>query len=284
MYNGLVSYFNPLKQLSYTRKDVINWYNEHIRPENITLMISGDVNYIYIKKLINEYFGDWEPNSTIAEKKEYNIKVTDNSGINVSFTSLIDETEARILILKKTTELNDFWNPAIQMALYVFIKDRREKIIQNIDMAGWMGYGWQQTNRMPYMQVEAEIPYDYLDRYYSELISEFENLSNNSITDEELRSAIITRINDYQNKIYDTGELNEMVQHYYNQNGYSLEKISQMIDDIKAVTLEDVNVAAKKVFDPNNFIMSIAGNQDSCANFLSQFQNIEYYEATEELR
>ena len=74
------------------------------------------------------------------------------------------------------------------------------------------------------------------------------------------------------------------MQYYYYKNGYSLAKFPQMIDDIRAVTLEDVNAAAKKVFDPNNFIMSIAGNQDSCATFLSQFQNIEYYERVEEIR
>ena len=79
-------------------------------------------------------------------------------------------------------------------------------------------------------------------------------------------------------------DLDDFVQYYYNQNGYSLEKIPQMIDDINAVTLDEVNAAAKKVFDPNNFVMSIVGNQDSCATFLGQFSNIEYYEAAEEIR
>jgi len=247
-------------------------------------MISGDVNYINIKKLINEYFSDWEPNSTIAQQQEYNIRVTDSSGINVSFILFKKETEARIVILKKTTELNDFWNPAMQMALHIFGKDRHKKIHQIIDKAGWIGGSWFQSNRTPYMYVESSIPYNYLDRYYSELISEFENLSNNSITEKELKSAQITKINDYKNKTYDPKKLNTYVQYYYNKNGYSLAKFPQMIDDIRAVTLEDVNAAAKKVFDPNNFIMSIAGNQDSCATFLSQFKNIEYYERAEEIR
>ena len=285
MYGGLIQYFNPGEQLSYSRKKAVNWYNDYIRPENITLMISGDINYIYIKKLINEYFSDWEPSVELSENKESNnIKVIDNSGINITFTSLEDETEARILILKKTTELNEFWDPAMQMALYVFSQSRREKIYQKIDKAGWIGCNWAQSNRMPYFNVYSGMYYNYLDKFYSELISEFENLSNNSITDEELRSAKITRINDYQNKLYDINKLEDFIQYYYNQNGYSLEKIPQMIDDINAVTLDEVNAAAKKVFDPDNFVMSIAGNQDSCATFLGQFSNIEYYEAAEEIR
>ena len=285
MYSGLIQYFDPAEQLSYSRKEAVNWYNEHIRPENITLMISGDINYIYIKKLINEYFSDWEPSVEISENKESNnIKVIDNSGINITFTSLEDETEARILILKETTELNKFWDPAMQMALYVFAKSRRNKINQKIDKAGWIGYGWAQSNRMPYFNITGNMPYSHLGKFYRELIAGFEDLSNNSITDEELRSAKITRINDYQNRLYDINELEDFVQYYYNNNGYSLEKIPQMIDDINAVTLDEVNAAAKKVFDPDNFVMSIAGNQDSCATFLGQFSNIEYYEAAEEIR
>ena len=57
-----------------------------------------------------------------------------------------------------------------------------------------------------------------------------------------------------------------------------------MLTEINAVTIEEVNAAAKKVFDPNNFVMAIVGNKDSCATFLGQFPNIEYYERAEEIR
>ena len=38
------------------------------------------------------------------------------------------------------------------------------------------------------------------------------------------------------------------------------------------------------MFDPNNFMMVVIGNKDSCSTFLEQFENVEYYEQTEELR
>ena len=49
------------------------------------------------------------------------------------------------------------------------------------------------------------------------------------------------------------------------------------------MTLDETNAAAAKIFDPNNFIMVVIGNKDSCATFLEQFQDIEYYEQFEEL-
>ncbi len=32
-------------------------------------MVSGDVNAIYVKKMVDKYFGDWQPSNTIPEKE-----------------------------------------------------------------------------------------------------------------------------------------------------------------------------------------------------------------------
>ena len=96
-----------------------------------------------------------------------------------------DEDKAQIRILKKTTELDQFWDPAVQMALYVFGyigNSRRHKIHQSLDKAGWIGVDWSQSNRMPFMGINAEMEYSYLEKFYFELISEFKNLTNNSIS------------------------------------------------------------------------------------------------------
>ena len=44
------------------------------------------------------------------------------------------------------------------------------------------------------------------------------------------------------------------------------------------------NVELYKIFDPNNFMILVMGNQDSCATFLNRFDNVEYYKPGEELR
>ena len=49
-------------------------------------------------------------------------------------------------------------------------------------------------------------------------------------------------------------------------------------------TIDLKNEAAARMFDPDNFMMVVLGNRDSCTTFLEQFENVEYYEQTEELR
>ena len=63
-----------------------------------------------------------------------------------------------------------------------------------------------------------------------------------------------------------------------------MEKISEGLQKLNAVTLEDVNDAAARIYNPDNFILLVMGKKDSCSTFLEQFENVEYYEQTEELR
>lgn len=284
MFNGLISYFRPSTRMSYSKKDAMDWYSKYIKPENITLMISGDINVLYLKKILKEYFEQWEQSTSIIKSKEHSININHNSGIKVQLTNMENVSKPIVRITKKTTDLNNFWDPAIQMALYIFYKDRLERIQLKMNNAVNIGWGWEQSNRMPFTYITFESNYNLINDFYLELLSEFNDVSNNTITENDLNKAVKTRTNNYQQKIYDPKTLNTMVLYYYNENGYSLEKVAQLVDDIQAVTLEDVNLAAKKVFDPNNFIMTVAGNKDSLTTFLNQFKNIEYYKQAEEIR
>ena len=119
---------------------------------------------------------------------------------------------------------------------------------------------------------------------YNELKSEFKILSSNSITESELNYAKKTKINHYNNRLHNPRQLSTFIQDNYNLNGYSLDEISNKWKYIQSVTLKEINDVAAKMFDPNNFMMVVIGNKDSCETFLNQFQNVEYYDHTEELR
>ena len=63
-----------------------------------------------------------------------------------------------------------------------------------------------------------------------------------------------------------------------------MEKIRGALKNLNDVGLDEVNSAAAKIYNPNNFILLVMGKIDSCATFLEQFENVDYYEQTEELR
>jgi len=284
MFNNMFSPINA-KLFSYTKKEVKNWYFQYFRPEYTTLMISGDVNIINIKKLIKKNFGDWKSDQPLPDKRNYNINITNNSGIKIRFINTNLE-QAGLQITKRTTALGKFWDPAGTMAQIIFNEipnNRIDMIRKKMNNAGSFDKGWLISNRMPYAYNTYWINYSYLNDLYSEFIKEFKSISNNSIKMEELEAAKIWRINQYNNTIYDLANLNQHVLYYYTKNGYSIENLKNMQNDIRNVTLEEVHTAAKKIYDPENFVMVLTGKKDSCSTFLSQFESVQYYNSKDEI-
>ena len=132
-----------------------------------------------------------------------------------------------------------------------------------------------------------KIKYNDLSEYYDFIISEFGKMSQSSISEAELLAAKKIRSNEIKNsinKLNNPEDFTRYIQFGYNSNGFSLEKIETSYDEMNSVSLYEVNNAASRIYDPNNFILLLMGNKDSCATFLEQFKDFEYYERYEELR
>ena len=132
--------------------------------------------------------------------------------------------------------------------------------------------------------IAAKIKYNNLSEFYDLIISEFSKMSESSINEPELQSAKIIRSNEIKFSLYEPENYTKFIQRQYNINGFNLEKIKSSFDEINKVSLDEINNAASRIYDPNNFILLVMGNQDSCATFLEKFEDVEYYKQTEELR
>ena len=56
---------------------------------------------------------------------------------------------------------------------------------------------------------------------------------------------------------------------YHNKSSKEIRALNNLND----VGLEEVNSAAAKIYNTNNFILLVMGKRDSCAIFLEQFAN-----------
>ena len=247
----------------------------------------------------------------MPEVREYPINISSNSGIKLRFIDSKDRKDAKIRIIIRGPSYNDNWRHAGDLAGIVFgnqymdvdigfTADATPEFLQNYTKnAGFSsriakihqifnGYGVLYSNnysspRLSYTMLHSDTKYSDLSRLYHEIKSEFENLSNNSITELELEQAKAKRINYYKTRLDHLEKFSHFIQDNYNNNGFSINTISTLWEEVNRVTLDETNAAAAKIFDPNNFMMVVIGNKDSCTTFLDQFQDIEYYEQFEEL-
>ena len=271
-----------------SKKKLLKWHYNFITPENITIMVSGDVNAIYVKKMVDKYFGDWQPSNTIPEKRNYSINLNDKTGIKLRFIHVENNKDALIDIVKWAPSTSDKQLYAGILARDIFGADGFSSRLKNIhskfEYYGELYSSLRKHPTIPYIQIRGNIQYEELSRLYNELKNEFKILSNNSITESELEYAKKTKLNYYNNRLHNPRQLSTFIQDNYNLNGYSLDEISNKWKYIQNVTLKEVNDVAAKMFDSNSFMMVVIGNKDSCSTFLEHFENVEYYEHTEELR
>jgi len=268
-------------------QDLQNWHKSIIQPEKTTLMITGDVNYLYVKKIINDYFGDWKSLTAFPEKPEYKININDASGNKIRFVNMIDQPDAEIRIVVRSASIDEDWYFSSELAKTVFgwgNLGRLATIHEKMNKYGELKQKSSRTLPFNWTRIEGNINYNNLSTFYELITSEFNKMSSSSISEGDLISAKKIRSNDMKSNLNEPEAYTKFIQRAYNINGFSLEEIEASFDKINNVSLDEINNAASKIYDPNNFILLVMGNQDSCATFLEQFDDVEYYEQAEELR
>ena len=287
LYINHTSKIDPKYVHKITKQDVQNWHKSIIQPEKTTLMITGDVNYLYVKKIINDYFGDWKSLTAFPERPEYKININDTSGIKVRFVNMINHPDAEIRIVVRSAVIDEDWYFSSELAKTVFgwgNLGRLATIHEKLNKYGELKQKSSRTLPFNWTRIEGNINYNNLSTFYELITSEFNKMSSSSISEEDLKSAKKIRLNEIKSNLSKPEAYTKFIQRAYNINGFSLEKIEASFDKINNVSLDEINNAASKIYDPNNFILLVMGNQDSCATFLEQFDDVEYYERAEELR
>ena len=241
-------------------------------------MITGDVNYLYVEKIINDYFSNW---SSLTDTRERPAdKINENSGIKMRFVNMKGLHDANIWIGLKPASIHDDWYFPSELAQTVFSSvnlGRLATIQERLDGFEKLELKWGNT-------IAVKIKYNDLSEYYDFIISEFGKMSQSSISEAELLAAKKIRSINSINKLNNPEDFTRYIQFGYNSNGFSLEKIETSYDEMNSVSLDEVNNAASRIYDPNNFILLLMGNRDSCATFLERFKDVEYYEQEEEVR
>ena len=269
---------HPRYLFKIKKRDLQNWHRDHIQPERTTLMITGDVNYLYVEKIINDYFSNWSSLTDTRERPED--KINENSGIKMRFVNMKGLHDANIWIGLKPASIHDDWYFPSELAQTVFSSvnlGRLATIQERLDGFEKLELKWDNT-------IAVKIKYNDLSEYYDFIISEFGKMSQSSISEAELLAAKKIRSINSINKLNNPEDFTRYIQFGYNSNGFSLEKIEASYDEMNSVSLDEVNNAASRIYDPNNFILLLMGNRDSCATFLERFEDVEYYEQEEEVR
>jgi zinc protease len=249
---------------SITKQDLINLHKKYIRPNDLTLLMVGDMTPEQMKELANKYFGNWKLSSDKFDKKDLpKVKELNKKEIKV-FTEK-DYTECTINI--GFSPYNDY-NPEDEDAISIM-----NYILAGSSLTSRMGvelrdkqgliYGikseiWDKVNNIAYWKFNTKTGPQNTKKVIKGIFTEIKKFFETGVTDDEIKTAK-QRMFGLLPFYAETPDDVAGIVFGFLQDKKPLDFFDKKADRIMKVTKEDVLRVAKKYFTLDRFIIVVDG-------------------------
>ena len=253
-------------------KKAKNWFFDKYSPNNTTLMISGNINPQYVKKLVARIFSDWQPSNEIQSEKS-----------NISTIIKQDSSQYRYVYCEKDTRIGligdaPSYNDPDYYAHWIIT---HSLALRNNNMLEWLPSANLETIYNPEAPIsilsftkDTESTLEELNTSYQKLYNTLQELSSGDISETELeiwkKEVNQAYLILYNNPI----KYSKLILKYLN-SGFDLDAIETELEKLNTVTLDDYNRVANKYFNPDNFKVIITANKEP-REFTNQFNGMSY--------
>ena len=263
-------------------EDVLEYYRKYFVPNNVYIVVIGDVEYKNIKSLVSEKFGDWKKGKIIPDPEPV---LTENVGLTeINFIDLPTATQSAIQVtnnvdLKMTDEdyfaalmANDILGGGGEGYLFKNLREDKGYTYGAYSSLGSSRYGVSK------FRAGAKVRNMVTDSAVSEIVKEISRIRLEKVDSELLKNA----------KAKYVGSFIRQAENPQTIAGYALNiKLNNLPDDyyesylenINSVTEGDVKKAANKYFKIGNTRIIVVGKgSDVVANLEEVGFPINYFD------
>jgi predicted Zn-dependent peptidase len=246
---------------SVTLGDVKNFYNTYFASNRAFLLISGDIENKEAKRLVKEYFGNWEakdvPKPTYPE-------VTDVSNTEINFVDVPNavQTELAVYNLSELKMIDDDYHAAL-VANYIFGGGFGSYLNMNLREENGYTYGAGSglgagRNYKSTFRATSKVRNEVTDSAVVETMKELKRIRTEYVSDEDLANAKAKFLGNFIMQSEDksvvadraiTIRTNDLDEDFY----------KDFIKNINEVTKEDVKRVANKYMKRENMRIVLVG-------------------------
>ena len=243
------------------RQDLVNFYQQYIRPESVILGIVGDFDTETMKSKVEQLFADWQVSTpaAIAKKPEATQAIT--SGVYL--ISKPELTQSSVLMGHLSDTLNNPDYPALSVMngllngfggrLFNEVRSRQGLAYSvygswnpNFDYPGKFSAGGQ-------TQTETTVP------FIKAILAEIDELQAKPVAEQELNSAKESILNSFVFNFQDPSQtLSRLMRYEY--FGYPEDFIFQYQRAVTKTTVKDIQRVARKYLKPEQTVILVVGN------------------------
>ncbi|MCW8131663.1 MAG: insulinase family protein [Planctomycetota bacterium] len=255
-----------------TREDLAAFHAANIHPGRMIMTVMGDFDPAAMREKLTQTFGAWPAGEKAPEpppvtlRKDEKVYVVDKPGINQTSIVMGHPLEIRRdhPDLPALTLVNEVLSGGMSARLFTEVRTKkglaysvRGRASANYDRPGLFSCLCLTRNEQALESIEA-------------IRFEVKRMRDEGVTQKELDEAREGLVNSFvfNNAEPDRVAANVRTLEFY---GYPLDFEKKQFEALQAVTLEQVNKAAKKYLDPEKLTMLAVGNGEALAKELAKF-------------
>ena len=266
-----------------TVEDVKTYYNTYFKPNIAYLAIVGDIDAKEAEKLVKEYFGKWEQgtvpaNTYQAPEAPEQIKV-----------AIVDRPASvqSVIKLGYPLEMNPAKEDYLSTRVLGYILGGGFNSRLNMKLREDKGYTYGARSSIgsdkliANFSASTSVRTEVTDSALTEMIYEIRNIVEEGITEEELEEAKANLSGSFGRSLENPSTIASFA---INIARYGLPEdyYSTYLQRLNALTVEDINAAAKKYIQPDNMHITIVGNGKEFKDKVAQFGEVKSYTNTGE--
>ena len=244
-----------------SRQDIIDFYQQYVRPENIILGIVGDFDTQEMQTKIASAFAEWK---VITPQPKLTIpSATQKHNSSVFLIERPDSTQSNVMLghLGDTFKNPDYAALSVMNGVLNGFGGRLFDEVRSRQGLAYSVYGlWSPNYDYPgkfasggQTQSATTVP------FIQAILQEIERLRTNTISEEELAKAKESILNSFVFNFQNPSQtLSRLMRYEYFD--YPQDFIFQYQDQVKATTIEDIQRVAQKYLQPEQIVTLVVGN------------------------
>lgn len=272
--NPLGRYFYKTQLQKITPTIIKEYYDFNFTPKNANLIITGSFDLATIKPIIEKYYGSWK--SEFGGANGVSLESPSIKKREIGFINRVGATQCALQWNKISPAVTDKDQLAFTIANSIFnevlFKEIREKGGETYSI----GSVQEASKYANILTITCSVRSNELFNTIELFDKTLTNFNTNPIDANTFKEAVYKRVVGIKRM-----ESPDEVSNFYNPLVYNFDKRKNLINDLNALTLEDIQKVIKKYFTPNIYKLVIAGDETKVTEQLVKINGLQKFSASD---
>ncbi len=272
--NPLGRYFYKTQIQKITPAIIKEYYDFNFTPKNANLIICGSFDVATIKPIIEKYYGSWK--SEFGGANGVSLESPSIKKREVGFVNRTGATQCALQWNKIAPAVTDKDQLAFSLANSIF----NDVLFKEIREKGGKTYGISSSQRSSkysnLFSIACSVRSNELVNTFILFDKTLTNFNATLIDEAKFKETVYKRVIAIKKM-----ESPDEVSNFYSPLVYNFEKRKNIINDLNALTVEDINKVIKKYFTPNVYKLVISGDESKVADQLTKINSLQKFTASD---